>query len=170
MMNNLGDGNKRRLNCCDALDCIPDVLFSFSKFNIGQKVILKELPNIGKESGWYSSKHFLVPGNPAIIRDIKLIVDSNKDGTIRSSFDCYLEYENETWISSDELNKGNFDNCINDVKKDRHNLFRFDEKLICEYETGKEYYCIIDYEKNCNSYKIVVFAKNGKLETTITKE
>ena len=72
-------------------DCYQLLIDRFSPYKVGQRVMLKETPEISLEKswGWMTGKHFLVKGSIA------------KVATISASgrgFSYGLHFEKETWI------------------------------------------------------------------------
>lgn len=64
----------------------------YAEFDVGQRVELREIPKsaLDKNSGWYSCRHFLVPGNGGKIQHISC----DSDGRLRYD----VVFDRETWI------------------------------------------------------------------------
>lgn len=92
----LGHGNSRTEHLAIQLEKINNLLFELLPFKIGQRVKLKEAPVIDEKTawGWLSSKHFLIKGAKATIRDVHIY-----DGKVT----YLLAFDNETWIKEDYL-------------------------------------------------------------------
>ena len=66
------------------------LLTRFAPFKVGDRVTLSGPLVIEPNSGWNHCRHFLVPGEPATVRDSDCDLDGN--------FRFYIEFDNETWI------------------------------------------------------------------------
>ncbi len=74
-------------------------LFDRAPFQVGDRVRLNRTPVITESTswGWLGSKHFLVAGALAVVREVDFI-----DG----QFTGELEFDDETYLPSWGLNKG----------------------------------------------------------------
>lgn len=82
-----------------------NTLWDRSPFNEGDRVTLKETPDINPETswGWMGSKHFLVKGSVATIKQIKF-----HDG----HFIFGLAFDDETWIDTKGVKQSVGDKAI----------------------------------------------------------
>lgn len=67
-----------------------DAYIALSPFKVGDRVTLVAKPNTN--NNWNSSKHFLVPGEPATIRSI---------GAFNGKREYDIEFDNESWVDKD---------------------------------------------------------------------
>jgi hypothetical protein len=85
------------------LKYLPEAVLNLSKFKVGDRVYLSRVPMIEAKSGWFPCKHYLIPGNPGIIRDrfVRLLDCSEDRGSedIRCVFTYLVQFENDSWFS-----------------------------------------------------------------------
>ncbi len=80
----------------EVLESYASMFSRFCPFEVGDRVQLKENIDPPEDSGWYGSRHFLIKGAIATVRD-----RGYQDG----SFCFGVEFDNETWIDQDgEIN------------------------------------------------------------------
>jgi len=76
-----------RLN--QVLESYASLFDRFCPYKVGDRVQLKETPDIPKGSGWYGSRHFLIKGAIATVKALEY----------RDDLFCFgLEFDDETWI------------------------------------------------------------------------
>lgn len=93
--------------------CYELLLSRFAPFHVGDRVILTRTPDIGPESGWHSSKHFLVKGAHGTVMSVEC------DGT---DFSASVMFDDESWLPNQD-----FAHCgakkgvpVPTAEKDRH--------------------------------------------------
>lgn len=73
-----------------------EVLFDrFAPFQVGDRVVLSRTYG-GDSIGWQHSRHFLIKGSKATVREVD--IDSRS-----SKFICAIEFDNESWIDSEGI-------------------------------------------------------------------
>lgn len=96
---------------CNKLCGAYEYLLSIAPHPAGSRVELAKTPEINaKDSyGWMGSKHFLVEGSVAIVRE----VDADARG-----FSYQLEFEDESWIDPTT-------NAVNAIPPERRHVYGF---------------------------------------------
>lgn len=87
----------------------------FAPFKVGDRVMLKEAPDLDFNSGWWSSKHFLIRGALATVKTIEC---GPKGFTVQVIFD------DESWIKEDFATKTKE---VVLMEKDRKHLYGFSD-------------------------------------------
>lgn len=97
------------------VECYDLLIDRYSPHKVGDRVVLCRTPEISpkKSHGWMGSKHFLVKGAAAVVREVS--ADAR-------GFSYELEFEGESWIDRDGK-----ESPI--PAKDRH-VFHFGEEWI----------------------------------------
>lgn len=107
------------------MDCYELLLDKYAPFKVGDRVVLTETPYIESESGWYSSKHFLVKGAEGIVREVA----ANRNG-----FNAGVEFLNQSWIpTSDSLSQGIIKGVPVPLKEPY--IYHFNEKYLVKVPT-----------------------------------
>lgn len=73
----------------EILESYASLFNRFCPYKVGDRVQLKEDLDIPQDSGWYSSKHFLIKGAIATVREV---------GYRDDLFSFGLEFDNESWV------------------------------------------------------------------------
>lgn len=76
----------------EIVNCQRSMFERFCPFSIGDRVQLSKTPNLDKSPAWASSKHFLIKGAAATIKD---------RGYSGDLFTFSLEFDDESWIDND---------------------------------------------------------------------
>ena len=69
--------------------CQDEFFKRCSPCTVGDKVVLIENINPDKNSGWYSSRHFLIKGSKAIVRSVEFYKDYFRIG---------VEFDDDSWL------------------------------------------------------------------------
>lgn len=103
----------------DKLEIMQRMLFDrFSPYKVGDRVRLTRTPEITEEKswGWLGSKHFLIEGATAVVREIDIRKYKSDDS---GKFVYGLHFDNESWVDKDGQ--------INMIADDRRALYTFGE-------------------------------------------
>jgi len=96
-----------------------------AKFKVGDRVTLaKELDWSQGLSGWESSRHFLVPGEPATVKEVDYYWDEGEDV---GRYVYAVMFDNESWISSLDKDK-------TPMPVIRKHTFSMGQSLLTEYK------------------------------------
>jgi hypothetical protein len=141
----------------EMLPYFSKILFSFSKFKKGDQVMLKSSPEIGKNHGWYSGKHYIVPGNRATVTKVSLDIGKDAEGELEYGFEYLIKFDNETFISTYNPDSDN-EIEFKPVSTPHHYSFREDK--LKPYDTWG-IFTAFKWERSSKKYRIITEITNG---------
>lgn len=100
------------------VECVDYARNNLAKFKVGDRVTLTEAPET-KGTGWQSSSHFLVPGEPAIVRSV------NMSG---NGFWYAIEFDNESWIDHDGISHPR--GTVVPIEEKNKHVYAFSERVL----------------------------------------
>jgi hypothetical protein len=93
--------------------CYDFLMERFAPFKVGDRVRLTKAPDIGPDSGWNGSRHFLIPGALGVVADAecgrRFINGSLSD---KAAFRFGVQFDDESWIDRN--------GTVHPIDKDRH--------------------------------------------------
>lgn len=95
------------------VEALEEFVRRCSRFQPGDRIELVRPVDPDENSGWYTHRGCLIPGNPGTVIDVSYNSTTNR-------FDCYVRFDRESWINDAGEE-------ISSMDADKHHLF-----ILCE--------------------------------------
>ena len=103
----------------EILESYASLFNRFCPYKVGDRVQLKEDLDISQDSGWYSSKHFLIKGEIATVKEVGYRDDLFSFGLV-FDHDSWVHYRTGEIIPTEEDQKHLFYLPENSIEKVAH--------------------------------------------------